>query len=70
MLHEFVLRYDIIRLFILHLFLVSVGRTERSALRALREQLFVHKSELIGAFQEYDPENTGAKADKTNAVNR
>ncbi|KAM3849606.1 serine/threonine-protein phosphatase with EF-hands 2-like [Diretmus argenteus] len=37
----------------------SVGRTERSALRALREQLFVHKSDLIGAFQEHDPENTG-----------
>ncbi|XP_071751057.1 serine/threonine-protein phosphatase with EF-hands 2 [Centroberyx gerrardi] len=37
----------------------SVGQTERSALRALREQLFVHKSDLIGAFQEYDPKNTG-----------
>ncbi|XP_040014016.1 serine/threonine-protein phosphatase with EF-hands 2-like [Xiphias gladius] len=37
----------------------SVGWTERSALRALREQLFVHKSDLICAFQEFDPNNTG-----------
>ncbi|XP_062269488.1 serine/threonine-protein phosphatase with EF-hands 2-like isoform X1 [Platichthys flesus] len=37
----------------------SVGWTERSALRALREQLFVHKSDLIRAFQEFDPNNTG-----------
>ncbi|XP_029371505.1 serine/threonine-protein phosphatase with EF-hands 2 isoform X2 [Echeneis naucrates] len=37
----------------------SVGWTERSALRALREQLFVHKSDLIIAFQEFDPNNTG-----------
>uniref|UniRef100_A0A8D3D4P2 Serine/threonine-protein phosphatase n=1 Tax=Scophthalmus maximus TaxID=52904 RepID=A0A8D3D4P2_SCOMX len=37
----------------------SVGWTERSALRALREQLFVHKSDLISAFQEFDPNNTG-----------
>ncbi|XP_026880087.2 serine/threonine-protein phosphatase with EF-hands 2 [Electrophorus electricus] len=37
----------------------SVGRTERSALQALREQLFAHKSELINAFQEFDPEHTG-----------
>ncbi|XP_030623806.1 serine/threonine-protein phosphatase with EF-hands 2 [Chanos chanos] len=37
----------------------SVGRTERSALRALREQLFAHKSDLISAFQMYDPEHTG-----------
>uniref|UniRef100_A0AAY4ERF7 Serine/threonine-protein phosphatase with EF-hands n=1 Tax=Denticeps clupeoides TaxID=299321 RepID=A0AAY4ERF7_9TELE len=37
----------------------SVGRTERSALRALREQLFAHKSDLISAFQEFDPEQTG-----------
>ncbi|XP_062290399.1 serine/threonine-protein phosphatase with EF-hands 2-like [Scomber scombrus] len=37
----------------------SVGWTERSALQALREQLFVHKSDLISAFQEFDPNNTG-----------
>ncbi|XP_075312660.1 serine/threonine-protein phosphatase with EF-hands 2 [Odontesthes bonariensis] len=37
----------------------SVGWTERSALRALREQLFVHKSDLISAFQECDPNHTG-----------
>ncbi|XP_076844950.1 serine/threonine-protein phosphatase with EF-hands 2 [Brachyhypopomus gauderio] len=37
----------------------SVGRTERSALHALREQLFAHKSDLINAFQEFDPEHTG-----------
>uniref|UniRef100_A0A3Q1IPI5 Serine/threonine-protein phosphatase with EF-hands n=1 Tax=Anabas testudineus TaxID=64144 RepID=A0A3Q1IPI5_ANATE len=37
----------------------SVGRTERSALRALRKQLYAHKSDLISAFQEFDPNNTG-----------
>ncbi|CAG5867756.1 unnamed protein product [Menidia menidia] len=37
----------------------SVGWTERSALRALREQLFVHKSDLISAFQMFDTNNTG-----------
>ncbi|XP_020563281.2 serine/threonine-protein phosphatase with EF-hands 2 isoform X2 [Oryzias latipes] len=37
----------------------SVGWTERSALRALREQLFVHKSDLIRAYQEFDPHQTG-----------
>uniref|UniRef100_A0A8C6MJ58 Serine/threonine-protein phosphatase with EF-hands n=1 Tax=Nothobranchius furzeri TaxID=105023 RepID=A0A8C6MJ58_NOTFU len=37
----------------------SVGRTERSALQALKEQLFVHKSDLIRAFQEFDPDNMG-----------
>ncbi|XP_074474796.1 serine/threonine-protein phosphatase with EF-hands 2 [Sebastes fasciatus] len=37
----------------------SVGWTERSALRALREQLFVHKSDLISAFQEFDPNHKG-----------
>ncbi|XP_031716230.1 serine/threonine-protein phosphatase with EF-hands 2 [Anarrhichthys ocellatus] len=37
----------------------SVGWIERSALRALREQLFVHKSDLISAFQEFDPNNKG-----------
>uniref|UniRef100_A0A673L6N0 Serine/threonine-protein phosphatase with EF-hands n=1 Tax=Sinocyclocheilus rhinocerous TaxID=307959 RepID=A0A673L6N0_9TELE len=33
----------------------SVGRTELSALQALRMQLFAHKSDLIHEFQEYDP---------------
>lgn len=42
-------------------FSTSVGWTERSALRALRQQLFVHKSDLIGAFQEFDPNNTGTE---------
>ncbi|XP_058613670.1 serine/threonine-protein phosphatase with EF-hands 1-like isoform X3 [Onychostoma macrolepis] len=37
----------------------SVGRTERSALQALRMQLFAHKSALIREFQEYDPQRTG-----------
>ncbi|KAK5901008.1 hypothetical protein CgunFtcFv8_025920 [Champsocephalus gunnari] len=37
----------------------SVGWTERSALQALREQLFVHRSDLISAFQEFDPSNKG-----------
>ncbi|KAM8827715.1 serine/threonine-protein phosphatase with EF-hands 2 [Spinachia spinachia] len=37
----------------------SVGWTERSALRALREKLFVHKSDLISAFREFDPDNSG-----------
>uniref|UniRef100_A0A8C7XL37 Serine/threonine-protein phosphatase n=1 Tax=Oryzias sinensis TaxID=183150 RepID=A0A8C7XL37_9TELE len=32
---------------------------ELSALRALREQLFVHKSDLIRAYQEFDPHHTG-----------
>uniref|UniRef100_A0A673KX39 Serine/threonine-protein phosphatase n=1 Tax=Sinocyclocheilus rhinocerous TaxID=307959 RepID=A0A673KX39_9TELE len=33
----------------------DVGRTELSALQALRMQLFAHKSDLIHEFQEYDP---------------
>uniref|UniRef100_A0A6Q2Y6V0 Serine/threonine-protein phosphatase n=1 Tax=Esox lucius TaxID=8010 RepID=A0A6Q2Y6V0_ESOLU len=37
----------------------SVGQTERSALKALREKLFAHKSELVSAFQVYDPEHKG-----------
>ncbi|XP_062273978.1 serine/threonine-protein phosphatase with EF-hands 2 [Scomber scombrus] len=37
----------------------SVGRTERSALKVLREQLFSHKSDLIGAFKKLDSQNTG-----------
>ncbi|KAF5906629.1 serine/threonine-protein phosphatase with EF-hands 2-like, partial [Clarias magur] len=37
----------------------SIRRTEHSALKVLREQLFAHKSDLIRAFQEYDAKNTG-----------
>ncbi|XP_061751531.1 serine/threonine-protein phosphatase with EF-hands 2 [Nerophis ophidion] len=37
----------------------SVGKTERSALKVLREQLFSHKSDLICAFKRLDGENTG-----------
>ncbi|XP_037536168.1 serine/threonine-protein phosphatase with EF-hands 2 [Nematolebias whitei] len=37
----------------------SIGRTERSALKVLREQLFAHKSDLICAFKKLDPKNTG-----------
>ncbi|XP_053727021.1 serine/threonine-protein phosphatase with EF-hands 2 isoform X2 [Synchiropus splendidus] len=37
----------------------SVGRTERSALKVLREQLFSHKSDLICAFKKFDLDNTG-----------
>ncbi|XP_029960635.1 serine/threonine-protein phosphatase with EF-hands 2 [Salarias fasciatus] len=37
----------------------SVGRTERSALKVLREQLFAHKSDLICAFRKFDKDNTG-----------
>ncbi|CAM4538222.1 unnamed protein product [Leuciscus chuanchicus] len=36
-----------------------VKRTEHTALKVLREQLFVHKSDLLSAFQELDKENTG-----------
>uniref|UniRef100_A0A4W6ED71 Serine/threonine-protein phosphatase n=1 Tax=Lates calcarifer TaxID=8187 RepID=A0A4W6ED71_LATCA len=32
----------------------SVGRTERSALKVLREQLFAHRSDLICAFKKFD----------------
>lgn len=41
-------------------FLSSIRRTEHSALKVLREQLFTHKSDLISAFQQYDKKNTGA----------
>ncbi|KAK2911686.1 hypothetical protein Q8A67_003819 [Cirrhinus molitorella] len=37
----------------------SVKRTEHTALKVLREQLFVHKSDLLSAFQAIDKENTG-----------
>ncbi|XP_051536183.1 serine/threonine-protein phosphatase with EF-hands 2-like [Myxocyprinus asiaticus] len=46
----------------------SVGRTERSALQALRMQLFAHKSALIRQFQEYDPKCTGLVSLKNWAV--
>uniref|UniRef100_A0A665WZL4 Serine/threonine-protein phosphatase with EF-hands n=1 Tax=Echeneis naucrates TaxID=173247 RepID=A0A665WZL4_ECHNA len=32
----------------------SIGRTERSALKVLREQLFAHRSDLICAFKKFD----------------
>lgn len=38
---------------------ISIGWTERSALRALREQMFVHRSDLIAAFREFDFNATG-----------
>uniref|UniRef100_A0A8C4F8R5 Serine/threonine-protein phosphatase with EF-hands n=1 Tax=Dicentrarchus labrax TaxID=13489 RepID=A0A8C4F8R5_DICLA len=34
-------------------------QASRTTLRALKEQLFVHKSDLISAFHEFDPNNTG-----------
>ncbi|XP_056586666.1 serine/threonine-protein phosphatase with EF-hands 2-like [Triplophysa dalaica] len=37
----------------------SVGRTERSALQALRMLLFTHKSELMREFLQHDPQHTG-----------
>ncbi|XP_057675434.1 serine/threonine-protein phosphatase with EF-hands 2-like isoform X2 [Corythoichthys intestinalis] len=37
----------------------SISWTERSALQALQQQLFIHKSDLISAFQAFDPNNTG-----------
>ncbi|XP_061528357.1 serine/threonine-protein phosphatase with EF-hands 2 isoform X2 [Phycodurus eques] len=37
----------------------SLGQTERSALKVLREQLFSHKSDLISAFKSFDRDNTG-----------
>uniref|UniRef100_A0A8D3DTC1 Serine/threonine-protein phosphatase with EF-hands n=1 Tax=Scophthalmus maximus TaxID=52904 RepID=A0A8D3DTC1_SCOMX len=37
----------------------SVGRTERSALKVLREQLFAHRSDLICAFKKFDSTNAG-----------
>uniref|UniRef100_W5L8F6 Serine/threonine-protein phosphatase with EF-hands n=1 Tax=Astyanax mexicanus TaxID=7994 RepID=W5L8F6_ASTMX len=46
----------------------SVGRTERSALRALREQVFAHKSDLTSAYEEFDPEHTGVISMKHWAV--
>ncbi|KAM8885392.1 serine/threonine-protein phosphatase with EF-hands 2 [Spinachia spinachia] len=37
----------------------SAGRTERSALKVLREQVFAHKSDLICAIKRFDRNNTG-----------
>ncbi|XP_057206409.1 serine/threonine-protein phosphatase with EF-hands 2 [Triplophysa rosa] len=37
----------------------SMKRTEHTALKVLREQLFAHKSDLISAFQVFDKEKTG-----------
>lgn len=52
-----------------NLFSISISWTERSALRALWEKLFVHKSDLMNAFREFDPSNTGTKKSKqTHAV--
>lgn len=36
-----------------------VRAAEGSALRALKEKLFTHRSELILGFQQYDHNNTG-----------
>ncbi|XP_067834735.1 serine/threonine-protein phosphatase with EF-hands 2 [Heptranchias perlo] len=36
-----------------------MSRVERSALRALREKIFAHKSDLISAFEHYDKNKTG-----------
>ncbi|KAG9485713.1 hypothetical protein GDO78_008676 [Eleutherodactylus coqui] len=36
-----------------------MNAVEDSAVRALREQFFAHRSDLIKAFEEYDPDGTG-----------
>ncbi|KAM3936355.1 serine/threonine-protein phosphatase with EF-hands 1 [Leptodactylus fuscus] len=36
-----------------------INAVEDSALRALQEQFFAHRSDLIKAFKEYDPDDTG-----------
>lgn len=46
-------------------FRVSVA--ESSALKALQEKLFAHRSELMAAFQQYDLYNTG-KITQSNAT--
>ncbi|KAF3851361.1 hypothetical protein F7725_013133 [Dissostichus mawsoni] len=48
----------------------SAGRSERSANKVLREQLFAHKSDLICAFKKLDSENKGrvSLADWASAV--
>lgn len=42
---------------------ISISWTERSALQALREQLFAHRSDLIAAFREFDLKDTGITSD-------
>lgn len=44
----------------LHLCACRVRAAEGSALRALKEKLFSHHSELMLGFQQYDQNNTGA----------
>lgn len=39
--------------------LCRMSAVEDSALRALREQFFAHRSDLIEAFKECDPDGTG-----------
>lgn len=41
----------------------SAGRTERSALKVLREQVFAHKSDLLCAIKRFDRNNTGVWRD-------
>lgn len=43
----------------LHLCACRVRAAEGSALRALKEKLFSHRSELMLGFQQYDQNNTG-----------
>lgn len=40
-------------------FVCRVRAAEGSALRALKEKVFAHRSELIAGFQQYDQNNTG-----------
>lgn len=56
--------------YVLFPFLFSIRRTEHSALKVLREQLFAHKSDLISAFQDYDKKNTGAVLLTNHRLNR
>lgn len=44
----------------LHLCVCRVRAAEGSALRALKEKLFSHRSELMLGFQQYDQNNAGA----------
>lgn len=36
-----------------------VQAAESSALRALKKKLYIHRSELMAGFQQYDPSNSG-----------